>query len=651
MSQAIDVDTPSAITDQNRSGPLPYASSIGSSIESVNMSNGNLSVRIPLVNIKSRGINYALTLMYDGNFWTPMSIPTSNGELWANENRLYIPGLVGWSLNQPFLEYSASEPDFVCDSRVEPPAGSQLPTSQGFYYSNYIFTDEQGSKHSLDVDGADITCVNGGGDISFQNSGPDKGQAGLKAEAITGSASPTLSIATPSGSVYSTGGSSPNDPTIYNLGSGLGILTDVSGNSEEIYPGGSDTIGRIPLTLTQDSATQFHYTYNDPNGNPQEILVELETVDISTDFDVVQSYDSYPIYEAIGTIQTIKSIRLPNGTSYSFTYDNYGEITSIALPTGGSISYQWSTLSNNESSYRYVSQRTTNDGTNQATWNISIATAEDGAETIVTLTDPTTQQNQSVYTTGNGVTSDVKVYAGSASGNPVRHYQISYVAYGNVNTPQTAYTVSGPQLPSQIITTNDIGQVNELDYDYDIFTYQDTWCNGPPSTSCAYDGPSTYTVTASRGDVKAIRQYDWGNGTHGALLRQTLKTYLHEVNSAYANLNIVDRVATDSVYDGSQICYGGQTCSANLLAETSYSYDQGYSQLRGLVTEVSRWVNTSGSTVANTYYTYDNYGNVLSVKDPNTNLTTWGYTNSWATGKTSCFRKQPTHTHPAPGSR
>jgi YD repeat-containing protein len=39
----------------------------------------------------------------------------------------------------------------------------------------------------------------------------------------------------------------------------------------------------------------------------------------------------------------ITTIILADGTKWTFDYDNYGELAYIGLPTGGSISYTWTT--------------------------------------------------------------------------------------------------------------------------------------------------------------------------------------------------------------------------------------------------------------------------------------------------------------------
>jgi YD repeat-containing protein len=38
------------------------------------------------------------------------------------------------------------------------------------------------------------------------------------------------------------------------------------------------------------------------------------------------------------------SVALADGTYWTFDYDNYGELSSITMPTGGSIQYTWTTV-------------------------------------------------------------------------------------------------------------------------------------------------------------------------------------------------------------------------------------------------------------------------------------------------------------------
>src|SRR5713101_5169669 len=112
----------------------------------------------------------------------------------------------------------------------------------------------------------------------------------------------------------------------------------------------------------------------------------------------------YPKFPAIS------SITLPNGTSWQFQYNNYGFLTSITLPTGGTISYGWQVspqcagflqamrnqgggnlyggpASNPEVCEFIITSRTfnANDGSASQTWTYSGDTV---GSSQVTVTDP-----------------------------------------------------------------------------------------------------------------------------------------------------------------------------------------------------------------------------------------------------------------------
>ena len=83
-----------------------------------------------------------------------------------------------------------------------------------------------------------------------------------------------------------------------------------------------------------------------------------------------------------------------------------------------------------------------------------------------------------------------------------------------------------------------------------------------------YGTPTTYTT--SRVNPTETREYDYGSGAAGNLLRRTPLTYLHDSNSNYLNKHILDRVTSKTVYDSTANQCQGQ---ARACAQTNYSYD------------------------------------------------------------------------------
>jgi YD repeat-containing protein len=43
-------------------------------------------------------------------------------------------------------------------------------------------------------------------------------------------------------------------------------------------------------------------------------------------------------------VTPVVSVVLADGTRWTFDYDNYGLLTYVGLPTGGSINYTWTTI-------------------------------------------------------------------------------------------------------------------------------------------------------------------------------------------------------------------------------------------------------------------------------------------------------------------
>ena len=643
VGQSIPTVQPTAVTDQNRTGPLPFSSSVSSPVDSLDLSSGNLSLHIPILSVPGRNLGYDVELLYNANFWTPAQ-NTTGTYFWETENRLQFAGALGWSPNQPYLTWSSS--------KLTPNCGVEGPSGNGSQqtWSNYIFTDENGSKHAIDAGTGTGNCPGAETpSYGYTYSGPTEdslgywfgGPAGanLTTAKFGGNLGP---IFAPSGNTYTQGGASPspapNTSVLNSLEEGQADITDLRGNSVGLYAGGTDSLGRTLLAESTPSANEVVYTFLDANGNQQEIVISLTTITIATDFAVTYDFaGQIPIHEASGTATAISSIVLPNGTSYSFTYDSYGCLESVTLPDGGRISYVWSSLADYGSSRRYVSQRTVNDGTNSSVWNVQLSltpppsSSGNISETLSQVTDPA--GNASTYLSYGGSVYSASLYQGAASGTPLAQYTIDYFSpEANAIIPGPP-TFTGP-LPGRITTVLANNYQSKTEYDYDTFTYTWTGCSVPCN-----GGPQLATTRASRGNVEVRRDFDWASGSPGPLLRQTVNHYLHEQYPNYISdangieHNIVNRISEQDIYDGSVTCTYGSSCGANLLAQMLFTYDSenGQAPLHGEVAHVKRWLNTTGSYLTSGYG-YDTYGNITSEVDANGKTTSFSYADSWGVG-------------------
>ena len=137
-----------------------------------------------------------------------------------------------------------------------------------------------------------------------------------------------------------------------------------------------------------------------------------------------------------------------------------------------------------------------------------------------------------------------------------------------------------------------------------------------------------YNIPA--GNLIEQREYDYGNGAPGPLLRRTHYTYLAWPSGSnhYFDRNILDRVATETIFDGhgvqvAKTTYGYDEYGLQMCVSSAY-LDTSIGPYRGNPTSVTSWMSTSlGSTRATTTY-YDS-GMPYVVTDPGGHATTYSY--------------------------
>ena len=159
------------------------------------------------------------------------------------------------------------------------------------------------------------------------------------------------------------------------------------------------------------------------------------------------------------------------------------------------------------------------------------------------MTDPL--QNQTVYIRNFTDITRARVYQGSAIGTPLREYAIEYLTDVNEG--------SAVSLPTSIVTRLENGLVSKKEFTYDEATFDFYQCVMDQPFFCTQDNSLIVNVgvSTSRGNVLTAKEYDWGQGAPGSLLRTTTNEYLHDANSNYASANIVSKIIRQTVTDGS----------------------------------------------------------------------------------------------------
>jgi hypothetical protein len=593
-------------------GFKPYGSYHGGDLDSISLSNGNLMLHIALSGYPQRGsLGYTPRIIYNNKGWTV--VPNCNS----------VTGVCSpyWTVG---TTTSMGEGVNLLMTSEDSLGVTWRPTAPHSLTYLITATSSDGSAHQLAPNQAGGLSSLDGTALWYDGSTPSNLQPGFSHDRhgnrLTG-----------------------------------GNMEDANGNLFGGYPYGStmtDTIGRsLPLIwTTSDSSgctgpltTTSAGTYTLPgfSGVNRIIKVCFASVHLQSNFQASGYYnDSLTrIADRSYTATLVQSVVLYNGSSWTgspawkFEYDsrnqgdpstvNYGDLTKITLPTGGSISYTWNTMDSCDPNAvtpesRIVASRTVDavDGTGPHTWNYNgggLVTDPDGNDTLHIFT--ALNNSCSWYET------QTKYFKGSyQSGTLLKTVNTDYQWIANpfdiYNPTGTLHTVTNV-FPIHVTITWPSGQVSRVEKDYDH--------------NLVYMDPVKGWTAASYGNVVEVREYDYGNGELGALLRRTDYTYRAFDGSpsaaSYLAANLIDLISSVIVYDGaghqvSKTTYGYDESALQASGVSSQLHDTSVANpgFRGNRTSEGHWLNTTGNTLTSTFTYYDT-GTPYQVTDPGGHVT------------------------------
>jgi RHS repeat-associated protein len=688
-----------------------YGSYDGSHLDTVNLMNGGVILHAPLLpGYPQRGnLKLQAVLIFNSKTWQVICADNQNlGPMCG-----WFHGGTGVTLNRPMdIGIQRTIHNFFSGTQV-------LVTAEG-----YTLTGADGATHQLMP-----TVVTNGVDMELESIDTTGFHVVMSAPDANGVPS-TATITDRQGNQYvavfdATGdcGQLPYNPPLPwaggspNMGGGYApmiddtprgdqfcpqiaggaVITDSNGNMMRTYdPGdptyaGVDTLGRaIPLgayTLTSDYngcvsqnsiTAAYQMNYNAPDGTTRQIKMCFAPVPMQTAFNQagVVEYPGGPSlppgsnrFEPGNQLPPMATIILGDGTKWVFNYDNYGELSSVTLPSGGSISYTWTTIGTCNGGLtqksRAVATRTLDDGQGHTyKWTYTWGTPNGGAALDNLVSDPAGNDTEHVFTPVDGLCafyeSTTKFYQGIKSpAHLIKQIDTTYYPFLPYST-ESGDTVAGNVVPKDITTTvYPSGKTNKIHREYD---------NGLGTNQPIF------------GNVVKELQYDWGQGQPGALLRETDTIYQWQRvdasgNRPYLTADLLDLPASVVVVSPNPAdntktgCPITPTTTGNCMSETDYLYDEpsyvvtptpavttqhnsaSPYGVRGDLTTTSHWLSTTNSFISDHTKWYDT-GERYQQVDPLGHTTTISYDPFYvgAYGTQTCSPQTGTVTHCVSGT-
>jgi RHS repeat-associated protein len=562
-----------------------YGSFQSGQSDSVNLQNLNTNFQIPLVNTPGRNNNFGLSLAYNSLMWSPSVYGWIPGVPGATPNG-------GWMTTNPigtltWLETGTSGNCGRCYAGGDCDGYTETDS-----YNTFVYVDPAGTPHSFGSVHANSTYNSCTDSTTYSQTLTGTSADGLYY--INLSANPPSTILVYSRSGMKVDFTYPQTPIATDRNGNYFQSTFVSSEWDWI-----DTSGRTALRVIPSSGN-WEYHYTDPSGTDQKFTLKYQNYSMMTNFGCSGMAE----YNSSGTMPQVSlpyELDLPNGKSYSISYEatpshsGYvtGRVSQITLPTGGSYQYQY-TGSNDgiNCSDGTITNltRIVSDGSTSNTWAYA-RTSISGAAGTTTVTAPTLPYdsvgNQSVYTfNSSGKQTQEVDYQGSSTA--LRTVNTTWATNGS---PATQVTI----LPTTLQT--------EVDTTYDSY-----------------------------GDLTQMKEYDWGSGATGSLLRETDISY-STISATFAFLVPSQKLVKDGsgtvkyredyAYDGST-----PTCVTGTVQHDDTNYGCSYNT-RGNMTSLTMYTDPatpSGGVTKS--FTYDVFGNLLTAQLNCCQLKTFAYTST-----------------------
>lgn len=579
----------------NQCGPDPgstsYLTNIGSRPRLHN-ARGRSNRRAPHVPISSSS-----TLHMPNLIGMAEAVPGSQSYNWS-QPLVSLPGRAGLDVNL-ILHYNSRVWDVNIDAATVTFNIDRDFPSYGFrldygYLENdttdsfWILTESDGGKHQLNLRSSSTTMWDSTDStyIQLDTSTP---------------ANPVITYANGLQIKYEKFASQGSAPTLFRPIQ----ITDTNGNyisiayvsvspadiiSDQQISAITDTLGRV-LTFNYNSSGQLTSI---TQGSFTHATFTWSTTNLTYNFSgLAVSADTPP---AGTSLNVLTRCTLPNGTHYDFVYGDWGIAKEVDYYSSSSAlrsyeKYNFPTTATALSDVPGYSQQTISpDGTTTYLWTYNTTKSGD-IVSAQSITDPA-----GTVTTLNLLPSSDNC-AGAVSSTTVAYGGTTLRSVSNTWQQDTA---SHCQLTKVVTTLNDSGQVSESDFTYD-----------------------------SNGNITDQKDYDFGSGTTGSLLREVITNYVAPTSNHIINLvhNIQVKDGGGALKSNTDFAY--DTTTLTTLTGVAHNNDVG-SAPRGNLTSITRYptaTSTTGTITRN--FSYDSAGNLVRADLDCCNQKTWTYTSTY----------------------
>lgn len=645
-----DGSTPPAMAPGAPAGSYPL-----SGLDNINFYNGKLSFRLPLVGVGGRGeAQYTMTLPIEHR-WRLESITFC-----ANCETYYYAAPAWWDLIP--IDYGPGKLEGR-HGAVYPDCGPATPSSPLYTLTRLTFTARDGTEYELRDQQSNgqpkyfplaCTSIPSGSELSRGTvfvSADGSGMTFISDTTIYDSFANGLTL-------YPTGTLRFRDGRRYRIEQGpVSWIQDRNGNRLEFtYDSGlltqiTDSLNRkVSITYADPTVNRLYdeIGFKGFGGATRTLKVWRKNLDqalrpgysiqtIQQLFPTLTAFDPNPYNPRV-----VSSVELPDGRSYSFRYNSYGELARVDLPTGGALEYDFDSGIGGTSGgvlyeavapyapymiYRRVVERRVYREGGALEHKMVIA--------VPNLSTPFVVAVEYRDANGTPLASGKHYYYGRPDDAAFQE-PVDYPAWRQ-----------GKEYQSEVTDRGGPTVLRRLEH-----TWQQrapvSWWSGSADFAPPNDPRITQTDTTLTDTNQVTRQsfsydqynnktdvseYDYGVGAPGSLLRRTHTDYLttHPANGAdytATSIHLRSLPLAQTVSDGAGTQrarttyeYDNYTGDANHAALTGRpgisGLDPAFSAsylTRGNVTAISRWLNTTGSDVA-TYQQYDIAGNVVKSID------------------------------------